>query len=267
MMENINKQIVEDSGRWFEGYVQAFKSDDADLRQNVELKEEHTKRVCEEILYIGKKLGLSGKNLYLAEIMALFHDIGRFEQYKDYRTFSDQKSANHAELGVKVLRENGVLNKFDKPTQNLILKAILYHNRAVLPSKETKLCLFFSKLLRDADKLDIWRVVIDYYYRKNRKRSNAIELGLPNTPGISDDVYKDLMEKRIVNFKHLKNLNDFKLLQVGWIYDINFKPTFQRIKERDYLKMIYNVLPESQKIKGIFDMAQLYLMGKTRNVV
>lgn len=267
MMENINKQTVEDLKKWFESYIETFKSDDADLRQNVELKEKHTKRVCEEILYIGKELKLTNQNLHLAEITALFHDIGRFEQYKDYRTFSDQKSVNHAGLGVKVLREKGVLNKFDKPTEKLILKVILYHNRAVLPPKEAKICLFFSKLLRDADKLDIWRVVIDYYYRKNRKRSNAIELGLPDTPGISDDVYKDLMEKRIVNFKHLKNLNDFKLLQVGWIYDINFKPTFRRIKERDYLKMIYNVLPESQRIKDIFDMVQLYLMGKTRNVV
>jgi len=265
MMENINKQTVEDLKKWFESYIQTFKSDDADLRQNVELKEEHAKRVCEEILYIGKELKLSNQNLYLAEIMALFHDIGRFEQYKNYRTFVDQKSVNHAELGVKILKENNVLGKFDKSTKDLILKAILYHNRAILPQKETKVCLFFSKLLRDADKLDIWRVVTDYYCKD--EKNEAIELGLPDTAGISNDVYKDLMNKKIVNFRHLKNLNDFKLLQVGWIYDINFKPTFKRIEERNYLNIIYDVLPKSQKIKDIFDMVQLYLMGKTRNVV
>jgi hypothetical protein len=74
---------------------------------------------------------------------------------------------------------------------------------------------------------------------------------LPDTPSISDDVYKDLMNKKIVNFKHLKNLNDFKLLQLAWIYDINFKPTFRRIEERNYLNMIYNVLPKLQKIKSL----------------
>jgi hypothetical protein len=69
-----------------------------------------------------------------------------------------------------VLRENGVLNRFNNPTQNLILKVVLYHNCATLPQKETKICLFISKLLRDADKLDIWRVVTNYYCKDEKMK-------------------------------------------------------------------------------------------------
>jgi hypothetical protein len=134
-----------------------------------------------------------------------------------------------------------------------------------LPQKDTKECLFFTKLLRDADKLDIWRVVTDYYRQKDGKRNGAIELGLPDTPGISDDVYSDLMEGRVVDFTHLRNLNDLKLLQVGWIYDINFAPTFQSIQERGYLKIIRDALPASEKTRKIFSRVLFYLDEQVSN--
>ena len=118
---------------------------------------------------------------------------------------------------------------------------------------------FFTKLLRDADKLDIWRVVTDYYHQNNGERNEAIEIGLPDTPGISRDVYQDLVGGRIVDFTHLKNLNDFKLLQLGWIYDINFIPTFQCIQKKGYLEKIHDVLPKSEEVEEVFSATQSYL--------
>jgi putative nucleotidyltransferase with HDIG domain len=262
----MNKGRVTALKGWFSGYVQTFKSVDDDLEQNTVLKEKHTERVCGEILNIGEKLGLNDQDLCLAEIIALLHDIGRFEQYARHRTFVDFHSVNHAEHGIKILQKNGVLKGFDDSKRDLILRIISYHNRAALPQKETKRCLFFTKLLRDADKLDIWRVVTDYYQRKDGKRNNSIELGLPDTPGISDDAYNDLIEGKIVEVTHLKNLNDFKLLQIGWVYDINFTPTFQCIKERRYIEMIRDVLPESQKRESLFSVVQSYLNEQTKDV-
>jgi HD domain. len=264
-MQDMNEEVVAALKNWFAGYVQSFKTGDDDLRQNIALKEEHTGLVCREILGIGEKLGLRDEDLWLAEVIALFHDIGRFEQYANFRTFVDRQSVNHAEHGVKILRESGILDNLDESARKLILCAILYHNRVTLPQEETKECLFFTRLLRDADKLDIWRVVTDYYRQKNGKRNGAIELGLPDTSGISDDVYRYLMEGRIVDFTHLKNLNDFKLLQVGWIYDINFAPTFQSIQKRGYMKMIRDALPASEETEKIFSRVQSYLDEQVSN--
>jgi len=78
---SINNKIVEYTKDWFFNYVQTFKDGDKELKQNVVLKEEHTKRVCKEIVGIGKQLGLNDNDLRLAEIIALLHDVGRFEQY------------------------------------------------------------------------------------------------------------------------------------------------------------------------------------------
>jgi len=253
MIIKIDKKSVTNLKSWFSIYLTNYKSGDWELQRNIKLKEDHTRRVVKEILAIGKALDLNCDELHLAEIIALLHDIGRFEQYARYNTFMDRKSEDHAKLGVNILKKNGVLNEFNESIQQLISRTILYHNRAQLPEDETETCLFYTRLLRDADKLDIWKVVTDYYNRKNGQRNGAIELDLPDSPGFSDEVYHDLMNNRIVDFKHVKNLNDFKLLQIGWIFDINFDITRDAIKSRRYLELIRDVLPKSEKIQIIFE--------------
>ncbi|MBC2715505.1 MAG: HD domain-containing protein [Desulfobacteraceae bacterium] len=261
-MIKISDQCVEKLKKWFFSYVETFKHGNNVLTENTILKENHTIRVCNEIEDIGKSLDLNSNKLRLAEITALFHDIGRFEQYARYQTFVDSKSENHALLSVKILENKGILNGFDETLKNLIFRIIKYHNRATLPEKENETCLFFSKLLRDADKLDIWKVVINYYHEKNSRRNSALELDLPDTAGFSNEVYQDLMDKQIVDIRHVKSLNDFKLLQVGWIFDINFDATLNAVRSRHYLEMIQAVLPETKKIQEIFHMIQTYLSEK-----
>ncbi|MCK9176038.1 MAG: HD domain-containing protein [Desulforhopalus sp.] len=256
----VNEQIVDDLKKWFATYVQTFTSEKSGVQQNINLKKEHTRRVCSEILHLGQQLGLNASELRLAEITALFHDIGRFEQFARYGTFVDGKSVNHAQLGVSILQEKKVLARLDDSVRDLILRIISYHNRAVLPTEESATCLFFSRLLRDADKLDIWRVVTEYYQQKDQKTNTGVELGLPDTPVFSDAVIQNLLAGRIVDIKYLKNLNDFKLLQVSWVYDLNFIPAFQRLKEKGYLDMIRAVLPETEDIDKIFTAVTSFVM-------
>jgi putative nucleotidyltransferase with HDIG domain len=257
----IIQENVDTFKKWFTAYVHSFKTQNVDWEGNIALKEVHTLRVCQEILHIGRALGLSASDLRLAETIALFHDIGRFEQYARYQTFVDRKSVNHAELGVKILRENDVLGKLSEATRDLVLRAISYHNRVAVPADAAANphCLFFSRLIRDADKLDIWRVVTDYYGRQDRKRNKALELELPDTPVISPRVAEDLLAGRIVDSRHLRSLNDFKLLQAGWVYDLNFLPTFQRLHQKAYLDIIKKVLPESAQVEQIFSAINAHL--------
>ncbi len=248
----LTKKEVEDLKIWFGNYVKTFKYDDPEVQQNIDLKKQHTKRVCEEILKIGIQLGLNENELNLAETVALLHDIGRFEQYHKYRTFSDNNSDDHAEMGIRMLDHKGVLNNLPKDLQSLIFCIIDSHNKPEIPSGKTEQCVYFSKLLRDADKLDIYRIVTGYY-KRNGKRNGTLILDLHDTPGFSEEVYNDLLNKHIVNIKHVQNLNDFKLLQLGWIFDINFKPAAEGVKEHKYLEKIREVLPESREISDIFD--------------
>jgi len=245
---------------WFEDYIRQFYSDDPIVQENMDLKAEHSRRVCEAIMDIGGSLDVSREDLCIAEASGLLHDIGRFEQYRRYRTFADYKSEDHAVLGVKVIKTNRVLDSLDLATAHIILRVVEYHNRAALPVGEEERCLFFLKLLRDADKADIWRVVTEYYRHAETNRNRSIELDLPDLDRVSTPVYEALMSGESVRMDDLQTLHDFKLLQIGWIYDVNFCRTFQIVQEKRYLETIRNALPqESSCIKEVYERARAHL--------
>ena len=254
----LDKKDVIDFNIWFTKYVQTFKTDYPDLLQNIDLKEGHTKRVVKEIIKIGEQLGLNEEELNVAETVALFHDIGRFEQYARYGTFSDNLSVDHAYLGIQILEQNHTFDNTDQHTKELIFCTIRSHNKPYLPVNVSDQCLYYTKILRDADKLDIWRMVTGYYNKKNGKRNDTLILNLPDTPGFSEEVYNDLLNESIVNIKHVRNLNDLKLLQLGWIFDVNFKPTAEYIKKHRFLEKIRDVLPASKEISEIFELITSY---------
>lgn len=267
MKISIGKDIVNDLRSWFFSYLKRFSHGNEEYQRNINIKLEHSERVSGEIIRIGIKTGLKGDELLLAEIIGLYHDIGRFEQYDRYGTFSDFKSENHAELGIKILTRHNVLSGLDDEIQKLILCSIKYHNRAILPTLETDECLFWSKLIRDADKLDIWKVVTEYYHRKNGGRNITLELELPETPGISQKVYNSLINKKIVDMRVVRNVNDIKLLQAGLVYDINFQASFEFIKERRYIESLRSTLPADKKISEIFDIINSYIEEKCGNFI
>jgi putative nucleotidyltransferase with HDIG domain len=249
---NINDDTVSGFRHWFISYTKSFQSPNPAIQHGFSIKKEHSLRVCKEILNLGSLLGLHPEELRIAETAALFHDIGRFEQYKKYGTFADGASENHAELSIKILREKCVLDKLARIPKDLIIKSILYHNRIQLPDAEDDAVIFFGRLLRDADKLDIFRVVIENYQKSDSERVAAVGLDLPDRPEISDVVLNSLLACRQVSGGDLRTLNDAKLLLVGWIYDLNFPPTFQAIRDRGYLEIIRNTLPVSRGINDAF---------------
>jgi len=203
----------------------------------------HSYRVGDNCSAIGISLNFNEGEIAIAETIGLLHDIGRFEQFRRYHTFSDGKSENHAELGVAVLRDAGVLSHLEVDVQELILKAISYHNRLKLPDGESRRVDLFCRLIRDADKIDILGIVSDYY--QSDKKSDFIELNLPDDPIYSEEILDDLFKNGLVDMNKMKTLNDFKLLQLGWVYDLTFSLAARIIREKHYLEKIRMSLPES----------------------
>jgi HD superfamily phosphohydrolase YqeK len=247
---------------WYTEYVSHFYSQEHDQERQwaIRLKDEHSRRVREEVIVISHGLDLPEQDIALAEVLGLFHDIGRFYQYQKYGTFRDDLSENHAELGVKEISHAPILSTLSYEEKEIIKKGILYHNLHKLPEDEKSRCLFFCKLLRDADKLDIWKVVIHYYQNEQDHNPHvALELGLPDTPGCSQEILDDLHSGQTSSAGSVKNLNDYKLLQIGWVYDINFSPTFHEIKNREYLQKIARRLPETVESKEVLATAEKYV--------
>jgi hypothetical protein len=244
--------------RWFAHYVSTYYTDDSLGNYIMKLKEEHTQRVCREIVTISRALDLSAEDLLLGETMALFHDLGRFPQYATYRTFQDSASENHAQLGLKELARHQVLSICSETAQLLIAKAIGYHNVRSLPKGEDQRLLFFARLLRDADKLDIWRVFVDYYNHWDEQVDSTIVWNLPNHEACSPKILDAIRHQKMADTSNMSSLNDFKLLQISWVFDVNFQPTFRAVCEHRYLERIAVSLPTTKEIKEVVSIAEAY---------
>lgn len=231
---------------WFFQYCRSFSTGNEEDRRNLLLKEEHTRHVCENMRCIAQNLSLKSAKGMLAETIALFHDIGRFPQYAEYKTFRDSSSVNHATLGTEVLSREGVLGTLPEHEQQIILQAIKFHNAYAIPDIRDDDTLLFLKLVRDADKLDIWRVFVEYMALPEKDRASAAGQGLPDIPEYSEDVLSCVLSRGMVSLSSLKTLNDFILMLLSWVYDLNFKISFTLLRERNYLKNLISTLPPTE---------------------
>ncbi|RQW87433.1 MAG: HD domain-containing protein [Geobacter sp.] len=229
---------------WFAEYCSSFYSDNEDDQRHFILKEEHTHNVCANIIRVASDEGLKDDRLLLAEATAILHDVGRFEQYHQFRTFRDSVSVDHAALGAEIIREIDLLADLFPHERDVVNCVVESHNVFLIPKEIQGDQLFFLKLLRDADKLDIWRVFIENYELPVEKRSEVVELGFPNLPECSPDVLEKVARRELVPLSSALTLSDFKLLQLAWVYDLTFTESFRVIAERDIVRRIAATLPD-----------------------
>jgi hypothetical protein len=257
----IDRETLKGFHAWFDGYVRGFLFPDPALQKNIRVKIEHSKKVCTEIAVLGRSLGMDEPGLHFAETAALFHDVGRFEQLARYMTFSDHHSINHAELGISVLKSEGVLDRLPESDRDGLCGVIRNHNRFAIPRSESGFTLTMSRLLRDADKLDIYRILIDYY-RNDGGEDNTVALGLRDIREISPEVMEDLSAGRLVLSEHLRTIDDFKLMKMGWVYDLNFPASFAAVRNRKYLEAIRDMLPDSDEVRRAYERVRSHLDAK-----
>ena len=249
-------------------YNNAQKYFDFFIKSNFDLNNEkimhkvkHTYQVVNNAKYICEDMQLSDADKDLAMVIALLHDIGRFEQIRKYNTFMDKDSVNHAAYGVKVLFEDGLIRKFvvDDKYDNIIKKAILNHNKGYLDidknlnDKE----LLHTKIIRDADKLDIFKVL-------NIENMNVLYGDDVEKQSINNEVYREFFEDKYINYKNINSGLDLAIAHFAYVYDFNYKFTLSKIKEDKVLCNLYNrfnkINNESkEKLNKVYVHAKNYL--------
>ncbi|MFP4023091.1 MAG: HD domain-containing protein [Thiohalospira sp.] len=263
----LSAKLVQFYHTWFNNYINQYVQQYPNLKENIEIKADHCRKVSLEIVGLAKSMELEQNEILLAETIGIFHDVGRFKQYVKYNTFSDSKSQNHAELAIEVLTENKILKDLNAQEIEIIHQSILNHSRAVIVPHKNEEVLFFSKLIRDADKLDIWRLITEYYMVKEQNAANenkTLELDLPDNDEISNEVYQAIINKQVVLKESMRTLNDFKLLQIGWLFDLNFNYSIKRLYEKKYLDQIFESLPKNEKVARIKEVVNSYFENQLK---
>lgn len=233
---------------WLEHYSNDFLSGDPKIDTNIQFKIDHTYRVRDNILAIAASLNLNPNNMRIAEVIGLLHDIGRFEQFVKYSTFRDDISEDHAELGLKVLATNHVLSELSDEEKDIVETAIRYHNKYLLPQLILGDCLMFCKLIRDADKLDIFEQLV-----------NEVFEDFPDKDEYSPEVVESILEGRVVSYTNVKTSGDIKLMRMSWVLDINYGLTLKKILDKEYLERMVAKFPQTEDIQQVYGYLKSYI--------
>ncbi len=228
--------------RRYDAYVDTFKVDGA-LPPMMELKRIHTACVLANARAIAAGEGMDPETAEACEAAALLHDTGRYEQLRRYNTFRDSDSVDHAVFSHDIVREKGWLDGY--PHAEAVLKAVLYHNRRELPEGLDALTAAASHCTRDADKLDIFRVLEHQLKVTDWRKDCTAFWSLPVAAKPNPQVLAAIRDGRPVDYQHIKALADFVLIQVGWIRSgLHFGTTRRLAAERGHMAFRRRFLAE-----------------------
>ncbi len=220
------------------------------------LKKEHTYHVVENAIQIAENLMVSEKEMYIAKLTALYHDLGRFYQYSKYKTFVDRLSENHAHIAVKLLKKNKLFLQEPKEIQQQVLCAIVLHNVAFFPKNLKKEYILQSNIIRDADKIDILKIMA-HNFSNTLPEKDSVLLHVKDEPNsFTPLILEQAIHKQPIKYTDLKYANDFKILLTGWFYSLNFTISKKLVIKSDVLTIILNSLPSEKKINEFKEMVQ-----------
>lgn len=243
---------------FFNSYYESFKSDDIVVKTNLQSKSEHTYRVVDNNKLIAKSLNLSEEDTFLSELIALFHDLGRFYQFTNFKTFKDNSSLDHGQLSSELLKQQHILTELNDHQKDIIFKAIYYHNKFELPTDESERVIFFIKLIKDADKLDIFHLLIASYEESERFKNTSFEDYTVSNSYTSEFVTSFLKGENL-DYRLAKTTTDLKLMRLSWIYDINFVKSYEIILEKGYVKRLLKFLTHIPEYELLKKQAYSYL--------
>jgi HD superfamily phosphohydrolase YqeK len=253
-VENINKV--------FDKYVSEFNLNDSQIK----LKYYHIKQVAKISELLAKNLGLTEEQIKLAYTIGIFHDFGRFMQVTKYHTFSDRVSGvDHADYSLKILYEDNLIKDFniDSKYDEIIKFAVFNHNKKEIAKTQNEAALLFAKIIRDADKLDIFRVLCedepkDFFWFKDF-----------NCESIDERLMKSIETRSLLDYSFIKTNADQISSSFAYIFDIYFNLSLEIIKENKYLETyanrIFECFPSEMvhaQTKALLEIANNYINSK-----
>lgn len=223
--------IEKDKQEFFE-YVNNFNN----TEYRIEQKKQHSIRVMEISNQLAKVIFNKQEEIEVATLIGLLHDIARFEQYTKYKTFRDVDSIDHGDYGVKILQENNYIRKYilTNKYDDIILKAIKNHNKFEIEKGLNEKELTYAKLIRDADKLDIFFEASEIFWKNNKEQ---IEDSC-----ITKEIEETIKDKKLIKREKGKKQEgiDKVLGTISFVYDLNYKESFKILKQKDYINKILN---------------------------
>ena len=253
--------MTESLKKAYDAYVDTFRGADGRLPEMMQLKRTHTAFVVRNAEEIAEGEGFDEECRAAALAAALLHDTGRYEQLRQYDTFRDSDSVDHAVFSHDIVKERGWLDGAGPAFADAVLKAVLYHNRRDLPDGMDHLTETAAHTVRDADKLDIFRVLEDQVAHTDWRGDSRAFWNLSVSAPPNPEVVQCIERGMPVDYQSIKSLSDFVLIQVGWMVSgLHFATSRRLCRERghlEYRRRFLHQLTDSPEIDRLCDLAAL----------
>lgn len=280
VVESINKPVINRKNviNAFAEYVRNYDPSD----EKIKLKIDHTYRVAGLCQRIAESLGLSEPDVDIAWLLGMLHDIGRFEQIRRFGTFNDAQSVDHAEFGADLLFKEGLIRKFaegyyeecelarsgneeaeqiiknnehhNKDT-GLIEMAIRQHNKYRVKEDLTERQRMFCDILRDADKVDIFKVNADIpmeiiYDVTTEELKNGV---------ITKEVLESFYKKETVLKSVRRSAVDNIVGHISLLFELVYKESYRQAKEQGYVYKLLDFKSDVPEVNAEFDDMRKYV--------
>ena len=189
------------------------------------------------------------EELVVIELIALFHDIGNFEQ--NSHNYLDNQQEDSTMKSIHILFDEGLLRKITNETKydTLIKLGIFCHNKDALPQNIDEKTICVCNIMKDVYRLEELRMIINYPYIDNRIDTYPSTL-----------VYNDFKLFRKVNTKMSDNNADNILIALSNIFAMNYKSSFSLVLEKEYItKIVNSLIYEDKKIEKFFKQIEVVL--------
>lgn len=227
--------------QYAESKIAAAENDAGPLR----LKLKHTFQVLANARRIAAEENFSASIVRVCALSALYHDLARFDQYLQYGTFKDTQSRNHGLWAVTLVRQLGLLNEETPEIRRRTLTAIAVHNKLDVPPHLDGADTALANALRDADKLDILRVM-DEHLSGPGPYNPTVVLSLPCDRHLySEKTINCALMHKPAAYGDLRSVNDFRLLLGTWIFAMNFASSRRMFRQCGHAQRLLDPLPEA----------------------
>lgn len=248
--------------RWFLRYASRKIRRHPPHREAMVLKLTHSIRVSRICAEIGGNLGLKGGSLRLAYIIGLLHDVARFDQLIRYGTFVDRVSADHGAWGADILREIPLVGDLAARVRDILIHAVRHHNAAAIPQRDDPDRTFYLKLVRDADKLDIFRLLTEIWLRPGGEEPASEALQLQDAPEVAAPIEAAIEANCIAPMAAVKTRVDLLLVRLAWVFDLHFDLTIKLLAHQGSVDALAKTLPESPLIRRLVKQIHSHMANR-----
>ncbi len=245
---------IETFTRFASGYLTGSADDEL-----INLKIDHSLKVLENATAIVERESMDADMAQLCLLAALYHDIGRFPQFATYRTFNDRESINHGRMGVLTLRELGLPDDLSDKDKRIIRFTVGQHNLKSIRSALPPHLGIPVYVVRDADKLDIFRVMIAHFNSDTPNPLVTLGMGKNLDEKYSENVYHAVITQQDGDYTLLRNANDFLLMLLGWVFNLHFRTTLDLICQRNHLEDIFSLLPKDDNMQRLEEKVHTFI--------